>query len=152
MIPPRIYIDTSVFGGKFDEEFKADTDVFFQQIENGLFRVLVSTVTVQEILPAPDNVRNFFSMIKKNEILANTDEAIELQNEYYAKRILGESSYNDGLHIALATIARVDYIVSWNFKHFVNVNKIRAFNAVNLSCGYNLIDIRTPREVLFDED
>jgi hypothetical protein len=51
------------------------------------------------------------------------------------------------LHIALATIAVVDLLVSWNFRHIVRYDKIRLFNAVNLEQGYRAIQIHTPREV-----
>jgi len=57
----------------------------------------------------------------------------------------------DALHIALATVARVDVLVSWNFKHIVNLKRIHAYNAVNLKHGYPLLEIRTPREVPGDE-
>jgi len=52
------------------------------------------------------------------------------------------------LHIALATIAEVDVLVSWNFKHIVRLDKIRLFNAVNLEQGYKSLTIYSPREVI----
>ena len=51
------------------------------------------------------------------------------------------------MHIALATLARVDALVSWNFKHIVNLHRIRGFNGVNLMRGYGTLEIRSPREV-----
>ncbi len=51
-------------------------------------------------------------------------------------------------HIAVATLGRVDVVVSWNFKHIVNLNRIRLYNSVNLKLGYPMIEIRSPREVL----
>lgn len=68
-----------------------------------------------------------------------------------AHGIVGPGSRSDALHVALATIGRVDVMVSWNFKHIVNLNRIRLFNAVNLEQGYGLIEIRTPMEVLYEE-
>ena len=53
--------------------------------------------------------------------------------------------------MALTTIGRVDVLVSWNFRHIVNLGRIRLFNAVNLEQGYGLIEIRTPKEVLSGE-
>jgi hypothetical protein len=50
-------------------------------------------------------------------------------------------------HIALATVAQVDVVVSWNFKHIVNYGKIRLFNGVNLECGYRTMAIHSPMEV-----
>lgn len=51
------------------------------------------------------------------------------------------------LHIALATVADIDVLVSWNFKHIVRLDKIRIFNAVNLELGYKQLQIYSPREV-----
>lgn len=60
---------------------------------------------------------------------------------------------NDMLHIALATIAEVDVLVSWNFRHVVRLDKIRLFNAVNLELGYKPLTIYSPREVItYEED
>lgn len=78
---------------------------------------------------------------------------IELDNEsknlaqaYIDERILGTSSFNDAYHIALATVNRLDVLVSWNFKHIVNFDKIKLFNSVNMRLGYPIIDIRSPLE------
>lgn len=57
----------------------------------------------------------------------------------------------DAQHIAIATVGRVDVLVSWNFKHIVNLRRIHGYNSVNLRRGYPMIEIRTPREVLSDE-
>ena len=58
----------------------------------------------------------------------------------------------DAQHIALASVVRADVLVSWNFKHIVNLNRIRLYNSVNMKLGYPLIDIRSPREVLNEKD
>jgi hypothetical protein len=68
-----------------------------------------------------------------------------------AEKIVSENYYSDALHIAAATVIGVDVLVSWNFKHIVNLNKIKLFNSVNLREGYSILDIRTPREVIGDE-
>lgn len=83
--------------------------------------------------------------------MADTPDAYELAEAYLAHGIVGPGSRSDALHVALATIGRVDVMVSWNFKHIVNLNRIRLFNAVNLEQGYGLIEIRTPMEVLYEE-
>jgi hypothetical protein len=70
---------------------------------------------------------------------------------YLAHGIVGPGSHSDALHVALATIGRVDVLVSWNFKHMVNLGRIRLFNPVNLEQGYGLVEIRTPKEVLYEE-
>lgn len=77
---------------------------------------------------------------------------IDLADAYQKQGVLTPKYYDDGLHIALATIAEVDVLVSWNFKHIVQFFKIRQFNATNLSLGYKTIQIFSPREVSTHEE
>jgi hypothetical protein len=72
---------------------------------------------------------------------------IRLADIYQQRKILTPKFYDDGLHIALATSAEVDLLVSWNFKHIVHYEKIRLFNAVHLALGYKPLQIYSPREV-----
>lgn len=88
----------------------------------------------------------------RREILPETNEALALAEAYLRDGIATPATMADGLHIATATVARVDVLVSWNFKHIVNLHRIRLYNSVNLKEGYGLIDIRTPREVLDEQD
>ena len=86
------------------------------------------------------------------EYVELTDEATTLAKGYVSDGVLDENKIADAQHIAIATVHNVDLIVSWNFKHIVNINKIRGFNAVNLKMGYPLIDIRSPQEVISYEE
>ncbi len=76
-----------------------------------------------------------------------TEEAILLAESYLAENVVGKSSRTDCYHIAIATVLKADILVSWNFKHIVNIQRIRGYNAVNLLRGYQTIEIRTPREI-----
>jgi len=80
------------------------------------------------------------------------DEAVELANKYIEEKVVGQTSYVDCLHIALATINHADFLVSWNFKHIVNVDKIRGYNSINIRFGYQQLEIRSPREFQKYED
>ena len=82
------------------------------------------------------------------ELLAVSTESMGLLNKYLENKILGPRFQNDMLHIALATIADVDVLVSWNFRHIVRLDKIRLFNSVNIECGYKSLTIYSPREVV----
>jgi hypothetical protein len=84
------------------------------------------------------------------EFLAVNDEALDLAAACEARGILAPRFRNDMLHIALATVADADVLVSWNFRHVVRLEKIRLFNAVNLEHGYKPIQIYSPREVTTD--
>ena len=150
----RIYIDTSVFGGYFDMEFKKYTIPFFERIKNKEIKIIYSSVTEQELVSAPESVKNLIRNLPVDtiEFVELSEEAIELASQYLVENVVGKTSYDDCLHIALATIHKADCLVSWNFKHIVNVIKIRGYNTVNIKRGYTSIDIRSPRELINYED
>jgi len=146
----RVYIDTSILGGCEDEEFSVASLKLVDCIRSGEFKVLVSDLLVRELSLAPERIKGILQSIPLENIeqLSETEDAIGLQRAYIGARILGKASLNDALHVAIATVARADMIVSWNFKHIVHFDKIRMFNAVNLREGYGIIDIRSPLEVI----
>lgn len=128
----RLYIDTSVFGGFFDEEFSEFTRPLLKRLQDGEFRLLFSVVTEDELSASPENVKSLVTNFKveNTEFIDTTDEAIELATQYIAEKVVGQTSFADCLHIALATINRADYLISWNFKHIVNVQRIQGYNAI----------------------
>ena len=144
----RLYIDTSVYGGYYDIEFAEFTIPLFDRIQNGEFKLLFSTATQYELENAPLNVRELVRHLRAEltEFLEITEEVVVLANEYIAEKVVGKTSYADCLHIALATISHADYLISWNFKHIVNVERIRGYNAINIKNGYKQLDIRSPRD------
>ncbi len=150
----RIYIDTSVFGGHFDDEFKEHTVPLFDRIKAGEFLILYSTVTQDELENAPEKVKKLVKSLKAEltEFIETTDEVVDLASEYISENVVGQTSYADCLHIALATINRADFLVSWNFKHIVNIERIRGYNSINIKNGYKQLEIRSPREFEKYED
>ncbi|HQP97041.1 MAG TPA: PIN domain-containing protein [bacterium] len=144
----RIYVDTSVFGGCFDPEFAEWSNALMDDFRSGRFALVVSDVTAGEVEMAPQSVREIFSALHEfADNLVVTDEALNLLRAYEAHRILGPRFRNDMLHIAIATVAEVDVVVSWNFRHIVRLDKIQLFNGVNLEFGYKPLAIYSPREV-----
>jgi predicted nucleic acid-binding protein len=146
----RIYIDTSVVGGFFDEEFKDDTLPLFQRLENGEIIFVVSDLLDLELINAPQKVRELlhnYSAEKFNRIEL-TEEAILLADTYIFEKVVGKTSLEDCRHIAMATIHKVDVLASWNFKHIVNLDKIKGYNSVNLKLGYQMIEIRSPKDLI----
>jgi predicted nucleic acid-binding protein len=150
----RIYIDTSVIGGYFDEEFESASRHLFDRIANKDFDVYFSEVNETELSLAPKHIQDLKNIIPTDcyKYLVLNDEAKELAETYVKEKALGQASLNDAYHIALASVSRLDCLISWNFKHIVNFDKIRLFNSINLKLGYPLIDIRTPLEFLNYED
>ena len=146
----RIYIDTSVVGWFFDEEFKSDTIPFFQRLEKGEIVFVVSDLLDLELINAPQKVRellhNYSS--EKFDRIELTEEAIILADKYISEKVVGKTSLEDCRYIAMATINKVDVLASWNFKHIVNLDKIKGYNSVNLKLGYQMIEIRSPKDLI----
>ena len=149
----HVYVDASVIGGCEDSEFAEASLALWQLFGGGVYIQVLSEHTLRELREAPESVRARLLDIPEAHqiVLADTPEADALAEAYLAHGIVGPGSRSDALHVALATIGRVDVLVSWNFRHIVNLGRIRLFNAVNLEQGYGLIEIRTPKEVLSGE-
>ena len=149
---PRIYVDTSVIGGCHDDEFRERSMQLFEMFRQGEATMLLSGITLDELADAPLPVRQATSTVPPDhtELLAASREAEELVDAYISAGAMGGTSRTDALHIALATLAKADVLVSWNFRHMVNWRRIRACNEVNRQNGYPAIDIRTPEEIVHD--
>ena len=149
----RLYLDTSVIGGCFDAEFADDSRRVLDAVLAGQARVLFSEVLEAELLNAPDPVRRLFAELPAatRERVAFTPEVEELAHEYVARGVVAEAWLEDCRHVAAATVARADAIVSWNFRHIVKLDKIKGYNQVNLLNGYGVLTIVSPKEVSFDE-
>ena len=145
----RIYIDTSVLGGCFDPEFEPWSNGLMRDFRVGRLAPVLSDVTAAEVASAPGPVRELHQemLALAGSVLPVTLEVLGLVGKYEARQILGARWRADMQHIALATIAGVDSLVSWNFRHIVRLEKIRLFNAVNVESGYRALSIRSPREV-----
>lgn len=145
----KIYIDTSVLGGYFDKEFDIATRRLFDEVKKGEYKVVISNVTEGELLNAPERVRTLLNDLEIDyEVITLTDDVVNLALEYIRENVVGQSSYDDCLHIAIATISRLDLLVSWNFKHIVNIKRIRGYNGINIKNGYPSIEIRSPKDLI----
>lgn len=146
----KFYFDTSVFGGVFDKEFEEDTLRLFERVKLGKVICMYSDLTETELGNAPENVRTYFKNLPKENIERVTinTEIIELATKYIEEKVVGKTSFDDCLHIATATLNKVDILVSWNFKHIVNVYRIRGYNSINLRMNYLSLEIRSPKEII----
>ena len=144
----KIYLENSVIGGYFDEEFMNFSQKLFEKFKNGVYKPIISSHVIVELENgAPEYVKSILETIDCEKYDAN-DEMINLAEKYMKEKIVSKKYYGDALHIAIATIIGVDVLVSWNFKHIVNFNRIKLFNSVNLREGYNILEIRSPREMI----
>lgn len=146
----NVYADTSVIGGCYDVEFKEWSMALFEEFKSGAKKIIISDVAEAELAGAREEI-----LLKLNEVplqnrmyLKATVEANELASTYIREGALSNKCFNDAMHIALATLNKADVLASWNFKHIVNLKRIRLYNSINLRLGHQLIEIRTPREIL----
>jgi hypothetical protein len=150
----RIYIDTSVIGGCFDEEFAIWSNQLMDEFISGDKMMVLSDLTLRELEFAPEKVRKKIEEIPENniEFIITEGESETLAQIYITEGAITGKFYEDALHIANATIQIVHVLASWNFKHIVNLDRIKKYNGVNMKNGYPIIEIRTPREILKPED
>ena len=146
----RIYVDTSVIGGCLDEAFRETSVKLLALFISGDAVFLLSNLLLQELGPSPLEVQQVLDKlpIANVERLDISEEALRLQAYYLRESVVGPACGNDALHVALATVAQADVIVSWNFKHIVHLDKMRGFNAINLREGYPQLTILSPLEVV----
>lgn len=149
----RVYADTSVFGGAYDEEFKQPSLTFFEQVRAGQFVLVISAVVQAEIMLAPLAVKRLFEeLLKFAEVSEITENSLELRDAYLQSNIVSPRYSDDALHVAVTTVTGCSLIVSWNFQHIVHFQKIPLYNAVNILKGYQPITIFSPREVIKYEE
>ena len=150
----RFYFDTSVFGGVFDNEFEEASLQLFERVKSGQIVCVYSDLTESELLDAPEKVISYFKNLPKENIerVVVNDEILTLASKYVNEKVVGQTSFDDCVHIATATLNKVDILVSWNFKHIVNVYRIRGYNSINIRSNYQALEIRSPKEILEYED
>lgn len=145
----RVYIDTSIIGGKFDTEFQKASEKFFEQVKENKFHLIISALVQEEIVAAPEKVKKFLEELKSDATVIEVSEAaIKLREAYLKSNIVTKKSSNDALHVALATVNNCPMIISWNFKHIVHYEKITLYYSVNILEGYQQIAIYSPLEVI----
>lgn len=151
--PRKTYVDASVFGGVFDDEFLNDSKAFFDQADRGRFAILTSELVADELIQAPPKVRRLYDRILVTASVIQVNEsAMALRDAYLNEQIVSAKWSDDALHVVLASVAGADLIVSWNFRHIVHLDKVPHYNKVNRRCGYGEVAIHSPSEVIAYED
>lgn len=150
----QIYIDTSVIGGCEDEEFSEWSVQLLEEFRQGLRIAVISNLTRRELEGAPESVKKILLTLPDINVkdVFLKEEAETLARNYIDDGVVSVKHIADAQHIAIASVERVDILVSWNFQHIVNIDRIHAFNSVNLKLGYPLLEIRSPREVVHEKE
>jgi hypothetical protein len=147
----RVYLDTSVIGGCFDKEFQAESSKLIEMIRLGIYVGMISPVSIKELALAPKHVQEVTEHLDDDELIRLSDsvEADRLTQKYLDAGIVSINYREDAGHIAFATVNQADVLVSWNFRHIVNLQKIEGFNRVNEREGYPHLEIRSPKELIY---
>jgi predicted nucleic acid-binding protein len=136
-------------------EKEADTKRLWEDIKAGKYEVVLSDVVYDEVKRCAEPKRTLMlsriAEIDGRDVVQN-DEAESLSALYFEIGGLPPKSKDDALHIAIATVNRCDVILSWNFKHIVNLRAMKAVTVVNLREGYSLIHILSPSMLLEGEE
>lgn len=150
----RFYLDTSIFGGLFDVEFERETTILFERIKLGQIVCVYSDLTKAELARAPEKVWQVLESLSEDqkEKVEITPEVIRLAETYVRENVVGKTSFDDCIHIAAATVNNADLLVSWNFKHIVNIYRIKGYNSINLKLGYSNLSIHSPKEIVGNEN
>jgi predicted nucleic acid-binding protein len=149
----RLYLDTSVLGAPLDREDARRVHVsrsLLGAISAGEHVAVISNVVQEELEQAPVELRQMIlDEIRAIEfdLVLEGEESRTLFSAYEATEVVPSRYRNDLRHVAVATTSLVDALVSWNFRHLVNVRTRRAVHAVNLRLGYPLVDIISPEEI-----
>ncbi len=146
----RFYFDTSVISGVFDTEFEEHSTILMVRVRLGQIKAVISEIAEEEIMKARKEIRDFYKSLPKEsiEFVEITKDALHLADNYIAEKVVGKTSRNDCLHIGIATVCKVDLLVSWNFKHIVNIYRIRGYNSVNIKFGFPPLEIRSPNDIV----
>jgi hypothetical protein len=150
----NVYVDTSVLGGSWDREFDKVSQKFIAEVREGKYEAIISDLTLAEIESVPQHIRKKLLALVKDDftIIEESEESRMLAGRYIDEKVIGAKFENDARHISIAVVNGIDILVSWNFRHIVNVAKIKGFNGINIKEGYSPIDIRSPLEVIEYED
>ena len=153
VVKPRVYVDTSVIGGCEDDEFRDASRRLFERFRAGRATLVLSDLTLRELEGAPEQVRAVLDQVppEHRETVADLRQTESLAQAYIDAGVVAPSSRAAAVHVALATLCGADVLVSWNFRHMVNWQRVRSYNEVNVERGHNPIDIRTPREIVDDD-
>ncbi|UPK67202.1 hypothetical protein [Chitinophaga filiformis] len=149
----KVYVDTSVIGGCFDQKFRKDSLRLFEDFKAGRKMMVYSDVVYKEIEQGRDGknhlLRKFHEVPEEYKLGYKQNEEVKLLAEkYLQKNILTGKSSKDAVHVATGTIFEVDVIASWNFRHIVYKRKIKLYNETNIEFGYKPILIKTPEYIL----
>ncbi|MBA3240831.1 MAG: type II toxin-antitoxin system VapC family toxin [Acidobacteria bacterium] len=142
-----IYIETSVVGAYLDngEPFRRDLTIRWWEHELSEYRAVVSPLVLRELERVPEPHRTgYLNLISTLEQVELTEEAAILAEGYIARGIFHRKYLGDAVHVAVASVNKIDYLVTWNFGHLANVRRQARIRLFNTAAGFFVPQIVTP--------
>lgn len=154
----KLYLDTSVISYLLQEDVPEKMEItnrLWKLFEDRKYELYLSDVTMKEISKCPEPKRS--QLIRhlndvEYTLVEVTDNALDIAEQLVSMKILPAKCYDDCQHIAAAVECGCDCIVSWNFKHIVNIRTIRGVRAITNLKGYKSIEILNPSVLLESEE
>ena len=150
----KIYLDTSVISHLLADdvpEKMVDTQELWELLQQDEYEVIISELTFDELMRCNEEKRaeiaRYMTLINYAHVPITTQQN-ELAQEYLRHKVLSDKNIDDLIHIACSVLNDCDYIISWNFKHFVNIRTISKVNSVNLLLGFREVKIIPPSMML----
>lgn len=142
-----LYLETSTIGAYLDngEPFRRDLTIRWWEHELFEYKPFVSMLVQRELEAMPAKYRNgYLQLIKPLNQLDISEEVAILTDGYISKGIFHRKFLADAMHVAIASIHQIDYLVTWNFGNLANVRKQARIRLFNKAAGFFVPTIITP--------
>jgi predicted nucleic acid-binding protein len=146
-VKQSLYLETSVVGAYLDngEPFRRDLTIRWWEHEMSEYRATISPLVTRELERLPEPHRTaYLKLVAPLEQLELTDEATILAEGYISRGIFHRKYIADALHVAVASVHKIDYLVTWNFGHLANVRRQARIRLFNTAAGFYVPMIVTP--------
>lgn len=155
----KVYLDTSVISYLEQDdapEQKRITREVWEILKNGMYDIIISNVVIRELSECSDKIKREVLLKHLNEIQYKlvdvTEKTVEIAEQIIDFGILKQKSFDDCQHIAAAIVNNCDFIISWNFKHIVNVKTIKGIKILTTMEGYKDVAIYPPSALQEEND
>ncbi|MBK9337830.1 MAG: hypothetical protein IPM98_15275 [Lewinellaceae bacterium] len=160
MIRPTVYLDTSainfLFADDAPEKKEITVDFFENYVKTGIYKTYWSDFVVDEINQTDDErkrhqlLRVFEDYYIERLAINSPADVDNLAEQYLQSGVMPPKKLYDALHVACCVIEKIDYLVSWNYRHLANVHRERKVISLNYQLGYlHPLRILTPTELIY---
>jgi len=151
----KIYVETSVISYLTSRPSSNAVNMAHQQItkswwnKRSKYELYISELVVKECsVGNPDAVNGRLTTLAEIGLLHTPNEAVDLVKELLIRKIMPRNASEDALHIVIATLHSIDFLLTWNCKHIANPQIQQQIAAYFAEYALSLPFICTPEELL----